>query len=60
MTINNACNAIGLNWFESGVAENAVSGHIQFIIPGKYACFSVSTTLFFSGMLIMMGIRICI
>jgi len=42
MTINNACNAIGQNWFESGVAENAVSGHIQFIIPGKLACFAVS------------------
>lgn len=41
MTINVACNTIGLKWFESGVAENAVSGHIQFIIPGQLACFGV-------------------
>jgi len=41
MTINAACNNIGLQWFESGVAENAVSGHIQFIIPGQLACFAV-------------------
>lgn len=27
---------------ESGVSENAVSGHIQFIKPGKTACFAVS------------------
>lgn len=26
---------------ESGVSENAVSGHIQYIEPGKTACFSV-------------------
>jgi len=28
---------------ESGVSENAVSGHIQLIIPGKTACFAVCT-----------------
>lgn len=42
MTINRACNALSMNWFESGVAENAVSGHIQLICPGKTACFAVS------------------
>jgi ubiquitin-like modifier-activating enzyme 5 len=26
---------------ESGVSENAVSGHIQLIVPGKTACFAV-------------------
>lgn len=41
--INTACNELNLNWFESGVAENAVSGHIQFIIPGETACFAVSS-----------------
>lgn len=40
--INTACNEFGLIWFESGVSENAVSGHIQFIIPGETACFAVS------------------
>lgn len=42
MAINTACNELGQNWFESGVSENAVSGHIQFIIPGETACFAVS------------------
>jgi len=45
MAINSACNTIGLNWFESGVAENAVSGHIQFISPGKTACFACAPPL---------------
>ena len=27
---------------ESGVSENAVSGHIQLIKPGETACFAVS------------------
>ena len=34
MAINKACNELGQPWFESGVSENAVSGHIQFIDPG--------------------------
>lgn len=42
MAINRACNELGLPWFESGVSENAVSGHIQFINPGETACFAVS------------------
>lgn len=42
MTINTACNELGQIWFESGVSENAVSGHIQFIEPGNTACFAVS------------------
>ncbi|CAK9058384.1 Ubiquitin-like modifier-activating enzyme 5 (Ubiquitin-activating enzyme 5) (UFM1-activating enzyme) [Durusdinium trenchii] len=39
MTINQACNELGQMWLESGVSENAVSGHIQTMIPGRYACF---------------------
>lgn len=35
MAINTACNELNLNWMESGVSENAVSGHIQFIKPGE-------------------------
>lgn len=42
MAINTACNELGQVWFESGVSENAVSGHIQFLIPGETACFAVS------------------
>ena len=29
-----ACNELQQVWMESGVSENAVSGHIQFILPG--------------------------
>lgn len=43
--INTACNELDLRWFESGVAENAVSGHIQFIIPGETACFACAPPL---------------
>jgi len=39
MTINQVCNELGQTWLESGVSENAVSGHIQTLIPGRYACF---------------------
>ena len=39
MSINAACNELGQTWFESGVSENAVSGHIQLLIPGQLACF---------------------
>uniref|UniRef100_A0A183BUW0 Ubiquitin-like modifier-activating enzyme 5 n=1 Tax=Globodera pallida TaxID=36090 RepID=A0A183BUW0_GLOPA len=40
MTVNTACNEIGQIWMESGVSENAVSGHIQLMEPGKTACFA--------------------
>ena len=36
-----ACNELNQPWIESGVSENAVSGHIQFVVPGKTACFAV-------------------
>jgi ubiquitin-like modifier-activating enzyme 5 len=45
MTINTGCNSMGLVWFESGVAENAVSGHIQYIRPGETACFACAPPL---------------
>ena len=41
MAINTACNELNQKWFESGVSENAVSGHIQFLVPGETACFAV-------------------
>lgn len=44
-TINMACNELDQKWFESGVAENAVSGHIQFISPGETACFACAPPL---------------
>ncbi|XP_063993548.1 ubiquitin-like modifier-activating enzyme 5 [Diachasmimorpha longicaudata] len=45
MAINTACNELNLKWFESGVSENAVSGHIQFIVPGETACFACAPPL---------------
>lgn len=45
MTINTACNELNQIWFESGVSENAVSGHIQFISPGETACFACAPPL---------------
>lgn len=45
MTINTACNELNLNWMESGVSENAVSGHIQFLKPGELACFGCAPPL---------------
>jgi len=43
--INTACNELNQTWFESGVSENAVSGHIQLIIPGETACFACAPPL---------------
>ena len=45
MAINKACNKLNQIWMESGVSENAMSGHIQFIIPGETACFSCAPPL---------------
>lgn len=45
MAINTACNELRQTWFESGVSENAISGHIQFIKPGETACFACAPPL---------------
>eukprot|EP00116_Pleurobrachia_bachei_P006775 sb/3467037/ len=42
MAINQACNELGQTWIESGVSENAVSGHIQLLHPGEYSLTSHS------------------
>ena len=39
ITINTACNELDQVWMESGVSEDAVSGHIQTMLPGRTACF---------------------
>uniref|UniRef100_A0A6G3MH41 Ubiquitin-like modifier-activating enzyme 5 n=1 Tax=Henneguya salminicola TaxID=69463 RepID=A0A6G3MH41_HENSL len=39
-SINSACNELNQAWFESGVSENAMSGHIQFMEPGRTACYA--------------------
>lgn len=40
MTINQVCLELRQTWMESGVSEDAVSGHIQVLIPGETACFA--------------------
>ena len=39
LAINSACCELDLPWFESGVSEDAMGGHVQLIIPGITACF---------------------
>lgn len=45
MAINTACNELNQKWIESGVSENAVSGHVQFVSPGESACFACAPPL---------------
>ncbi|XP_073051859.1 ubiquitin-like modifier-activating enzyme 5 [Primulina eburnea] len=45
MVVNQACNELNQTWMESGVSENAVSGHIQLLIPGETACFACAPPL---------------
>lgn len=40
MTINQVCLELDQTWLESGVSEDAVSGHIQLLVPGETACFA--------------------
>ena len=40
MSINQACNELGQTWIESGVSENAVSGHIQVRLISNSTTFS--------------------
>lgn len=44
-SINAACNELGQDWMESGVSEDAVSGHIQLMRPGHLACFACAPPL---------------
>ncbi|KAL6319580.1 hypothetical protein AAG906_014256 [Vitis piasezkii] len=45
MVVNQACNELNQTWMESGVSEDAVSGHIQLLIPGETACFACAPPL---------------
>lgn len=50
IAINRAClECDSQPWMESGVSENAVSGHIQMILPGRDACFEVRMACFCVG-----------
>lgn len=39
MVVNQACLETAIPWMESGVAENAMSGHIQLLVPGFTPCY---------------------
>lgn len=39
LTINSLCCKLNMPWMESGVSEDAFSGHIQLMLPGRTACF---------------------
>jgi len=45
MVINRVCNSLDQPWMESGVSENAVSGHIQLMLPGRTMCFECAPPL---------------
>ena len=45
MSVNQLCLQASVPWLESGLSENAVSGHIQFVAPGVTACFSCAPPL---------------
>jgi len=45
MTINTICNNLSQVWFESGVSEDALSSHIQVMVPGEVGCFMCASPL---------------
>lgn len=49
MSLNAACNELDQPWMESGVSEDACSGHIQFVLPGRTACFECTPPLIVSS-----------
>lgn len=45
LAVNAACCERGVPWLESGVAENALGGHVQLMLPGRTACFQCAPPL---------------
>ena len=45
MTINQICNELDQVWIESGVSEDAMSSHIQIMVPGETGCFACASPL---------------
>ena len=45
IAINRVCLEMKQAWMESGVSEDAVSGHIQLLKPGEMACFECAPPL---------------
>ncbi|PAA84118.1 hypothetical protein BOX15_Mlig033309g3, partial [Macrostomum lignano] len=40
VAVSAMCTELGLTWLESGVSEDAVSGHVQLMRPGRTPCFA--------------------
>lgn len=47
MSVSGACNRANTLWLESGVSEDALSCHIQLMVPGETACFACLPPLAF-------------
>jgi ubiquitin-like modifier-activating enzyme 5 len=45
IAVNRCCLELNKVWFESGVSETAMSGHVQFMEPGTSACFECAPPL---------------
>ena len=45
VTVNRACLALNQGWFESGVSEDALNGHIQLMVPGRTPCYECAPPL---------------
>ena len=45
MVVNQADNELNQTWMESGVSEDAVSGHIQLLILRETTCFACAPLL---------------
>eukprot|EP01079_Euglenida_sp_SAG-EU17-18_P004181 gene4182-104_t len=39
VAVSQMCMELDLRWFESGVSEDALSGHVQFMVPGISPCY---------------------
>jgi ubiquitin-like modifier-activating enzyme 5 len=45
LVVNQACLELAHPWMESGVAENAVAGHIQLLVAGATPCYQCAPPL---------------
>ncbi|CAG9462447.1 unnamed protein product [Pedinophyceae sp. YPF-701] len=45
LAVNRACLQLGVDFLESGVSEDALSGHVQRVTPGRTACYECAPPL---------------
>ena len=64
--VTQVCLELGQTWMESGVSEDAVSGHIQLLVPGESACFQCVPPLVVAsgidevGLFTIRSARVCV